>query len=140
MIKKEYNSSKEIVRKYNLIQFSKNTDLVFEKIDSIEEIIEVYREDTFIKYITKSEIVIKNEKWDDVVTIMDEDNNKAKEVYLVRDFLNYSYKGVVKIQEHLNEIDKLIEWGEKLGEWEYRIPKIKKHLKQIKGVAKWKQK
>ena len=42
----------------------------------------------------------------------------------------------MKIQEHLNEIDKLIKWGEKLGEWEYRIPKIKKHLKQIKGVAK----
>lgn len=37
----------------------------------------------------------------------------------------------MKIQQHLNEIDKLIEWGENLGEWEYRIPKIKKHLKQI---------
>ena len=52
-INKKYNSSKEIVKKYNLIQFSKNTDLVFKKIDSIEEIKEVYREDTSIKYITK---------------------------------------------------------------------------------------
>ena len=87
-INKKYNSSKEIVKKYNLIQFSKNTDLVFKKIDSIEEVIEVYREATSIKYITKSNIIIKHEKWDDVITIMDEDNNKAKSVYLVRDFLN----------------------------------------------------
>ena len=87
-INKKYNSSKEIVRKYNLISFSKNTDLVFKKIDSIEEIEEVYREDTFIKYITKSNVVIKHEKWDDIVTIMDLNNSKAKSVYLVRDFLN----------------------------------------------------
>ena len=35
------------------------------------------------------------------------------------------------INNHLKEINKLIKYGEKLGEWEYRIPKIKKHLKEI---------
>ena len=86
-INKKYNSSKEIVRKYNLISFSKNTDLVFKKIDSMAEIKEVYREDTSIKYITKSNVVIKHEKWDDIIIIMDENNEIAKKVYLVRDFL-----------------------------------------------------
>ena len=38
----------------------------------------------------------------------------------------------MKIKEHLDKINSIIECGESLGEWEYRIPKIKKHLKQIK--------
>ena len=37
----------------------------------------------------------------------------------------------MEIKEHLNKINLLIEHGESLGEWEYRIPKIKKHLKEI---------
>lgn len=88
-LNKEYNSSKEIIERYNEISFSKNTDLVFEKIDSMQEIKQVSESSGFmvIKYVTKSGLVIKHEKWDDVVTIMDKDNNKAKDVYLVREFL-----------------------------------------------------
>ena len=37
----------------------------------------------------------------------------------------------MNIKKHLDEINEIIEGGELLGEWEYRIPKIKKHLKEI---------
>ena len=34
----------------------------------------------------------------------------------------------MNINNHLKEINKLIKYGEKLGEWDYRVPKIKKHI------------
>tara|TARA_R100000808_G_C2053781_1_gene88151 strand:- start:445 stop:573 length:129 start_codon:yes stop_codon:yes gene_type:complete len=42
----------------------------------------------------------------------------------------------MNIKEHLNKINLLIKNGESVGEWEYRIPKIKEHLKQIELLNK----
>ena len=84
----KYNSGKKVVEQYNEISFSLNTDLVFQKIDNLTPIKYVYNENSDIKYITKLGVVIKHEKWDDIVTIMDQDNLKAYKVYLVSDFLN----------------------------------------------------
>tara|TARA_Y100001973_G_scaffold94881_1_gene147539 strand:+ start:943 stop:1071 length:129 start_codon:yes stop_codon:yes gene_type:complete len=42
----------------------------------------------------------------------------------------------MSISNHLKEINKLIKHGEKLGEWDYRVPKIKKHLKLIEKLIK----
>ena len=84
--------SSDMRKKYNKISFSVNSDKVFEKIDSIATIRNVYKEGTYIKYIIASEDlntrVIKHEIWDDVVTIMDIKNDLAKNVCLVNDFLN----------------------------------------------------
>ena len=89
---KKYNTTLDIVIKYNKISFSVNSDKVFEKIDSIATIRNVYKESTYIKYIVVCKHlntrVIKHEIWDDVVTIMDIKNDSAKSVYLVNDFLN----------------------------------------------------
>ena len=95
-INQKYNSSKKVIAEFNKISFSLNTDLVFKKIDSIVAIKMVYTDGYNIKYRTKLNSIdgiIKHEKWDDIVTIMDENNDVAKEVYLVRDFLN-KYKGI----------------------------------------------
>ena len=107
-IKNEYKSSKQIVKKYNDISFSINSDDVFEKIDTLTEIFNVWTdrheiiymvnkvyhaEKRLRKYITKKtngyidRRVIKHNKWDDTIVIMDKNNNYAKKVYLVRDFL-----------------------------------------------------
>ena len=89
---KKYNTTLDIVKKYNKISFSLNSDKVFKKIDTIATIRNVYKEGIYIKYIVASEDlntrVIKHEIWDDVVTIMDIKNDSAKSVYLVNDFLN----------------------------------------------------
>ena len=85
-----------------------NSDDVFEKIDTLTEIFNVWTdrheiiymvnkvyhaEKRLRKYITKKtngyidRRVIKHNKWDDTIVIMDKNNNYAKKVYLVRDFL-----------------------------------------------------
>ena len=38
------------------------------------------------------------------------------------------------IKDYLDKINTLIKNGEILGEWEYRIPKIKKLIKQIESL------
>ena len=42
----------------------------------------------------------------------------------------------MNIKKHLDEINEIIKNGELLGEWEYRIPKIKKLLNKIKRSSK----
>jgi hypothetical protein len=89
---KKYNTTLDIVKKYNKISFSVNSDKVFKKIDSIATIRNLYKERTYIKYVVACEDcntrVIKHQIWDDVVTIMDIKNDSARSVYLVNDFLN----------------------------------------------------
>ena len=80
------NASDEILKKYDEISFSIHTDRVFKKIDSNYTIKAVYSDKFYHTYITTS-CIIKFEKWDNVVTIMDHNNKHAQEVYLVNKFL-----------------------------------------------------
>ena len=86
------NASEEILKKYNKISFSIYSDRVFKKIDKHFNITDIFNEDGCHRYIIsipnmERVQVIKFEKWDNVVTIMDENNKYAKEVYLVTKFL-----------------------------------------------------
>ena len=89
-IKNNYKAGKEIVKTYNTISFSISTDRIFEKIDSLATIFNVWKSEEDIVYRTKKESsdgVIKHNKWDNTITIMDSNNRYAKKVYLVSEFL-----------------------------------------------------
>lgn len=86
------NASEEIVKKYNDMSCSIWSDKVFKKIDKHFNITDIFNEDGCHRYIIaipnmERIQVIKFNTWDNVVTIMDNENKYAEEVYLVTKFL-----------------------------------------------------